>query len=50
MNKDSGNPLNLSWEQRYFMGLFFSAILTGYIYQAYENYQRNKRIKEKQGK
>jgi hypothetical protein len=50
MNKDSGNPLNLSWEERYFMGVFFSAILTGYIYQAYESYQRNKRIKETQGK
>ena len=50
MKKDIGNQLNLSWEQRYFMGLFFSAVLTGYIYQAYENYQRNKRLKETQGK
>jgi len=44
------NQVEISSEQRYFMGLFFTAILTGYIYQAYENYQIRKRIKEKQGK
>jgi len=48
--KQGNNVNEFSWEQRYFMSLFFTAIFTGYIYQAYENYQRNKRIKEKQGK